>query len=51
MDAGQNPEAVEVEDREPQPVLSIRANVRVAQLTEAQGESLQRCGASWSDVG
>jgi hypothetical protein len=45
MDAGQNPEGVGVEDREPQPVLSIRANVRVAQLTEAQGESLQ---ALWS---
>jgi effector-binding domain-containing protein len=45
MDAGQHPEAVGAEDRKPQPVLSIRANVRVAQLTEAQGESLQ---ALWS---
>jgi effector-binding domain-containing protein len=45
MDTGQSPEAVGVEDREPQPVLSIRANVRVAQLTQAQGESLQ---ALWS---
>ena len=47
MDTGQSPEAVGVEDREPQPVLSIRANVRVAQLTEAQGESLQ---ALWSSM-
>jgi hypothetical protein len=45
MDTGQSPEAVGVEDREAQPVLSIRANVRVAQLTEAQGENLQ---ALWS---
>jgi hypothetical protein len=45
MDAEQSPEAVGVEDREPQPVLSVRANVRVAQLTQAQGESLQ---ALWS---
>ena len=47
MDTGQSPEAVGVEDREPQPVLSIRANVRVAQLTQAQGESLQ---ALWSFI-
>ena len=45
MDAGQNPEAVVVEEREPQPVLSIRTTVRVAQLSEAQGESLR---ALWS---
>jgi effector-binding domain-containing protein len=29
-----------VEDREPQPVLSIRKNVAVAELAQAQGESL-----------
>jgi effector-binding domain-containing protein len=45
MDAGQNAEAVGVEERDPQPVLSIRANARVAQLTEAQGERLR---ALWS---
>jgi effector-binding domain-containing protein len=45
MDAGQHPEAVVVEQRQPQPVLSIRANVPVAQLTQAQGESLR---ALWS---
>jgi effector-binding domain-containing protein len=39
------PEAVSyVEDREPQPVLSIRRNVAVAELAQAQGESL---GALW----
>ena len=43
MDTGQSPEAVGVEDREPQPVLSIRANVR--RPAQAQGESLQ---ALWS---
>lgn len=31
---------VEVQDREPQPVLSIRQTVPVAELTRAQGESL-----------
>jgi effector-binding domain-containing protein len=37
----QDPEAVVcVEDREPQPVLSIRTNVPVAQLAQAQGERL-----------
>ena len=30
-----------VEDRKPKPVLSVRTNVAVAQLAEAQGESLQ----------
>ena len=45
MDLGQSPEAVVVEQRQPQPVLSIRANVRVAELTQAQGESLR---ALWS---
>jgi effector-binding domain-containing protein len=33
-----------VEDREPQPVLSVRRNVAVAELAQAQGESL---GALW----
>jgi effector-binding domain-containing protein len=45
MDAGQHPEAVVVAERKPQPVLSIRANVPVAELTQAQGESLR---ALWS---
>jgi effector-binding domain-containing protein len=45
MDAGQHPEAVEVEQRTPRPVLSIRANVWVAELSQAQGESLR---ALWS---
>jgi effector-binding domain-containing protein len=44
-DAQVDPEAVLfVEDREPQPVLSIRGNVRVAQLAQAQG---QRLGGLW----
>jgi effector-binding domain-containing protein len=39
--AQQDPEAVIfVDDREPQPVLSIRANVAVAELAQAQGERL-----------
>jgi effector-binding domain-containing protein len=38
----QDPEAVLlVEDREPQPVLSIRTNVSVAQLAQAQSEGLR----------
>ena len=41
MDAGQNPEAVAVEERGPQPILSIRRNVEIVRLTEAQGERLQ----------
>jgi effector-binding domain-containing protein len=41
MDAGQNPEAVVVEEREPQPILSIRRNVELVRLTEAQGERLR----------
>jgi effector-binding domain-containing protein len=42
------PEAVSyVEDREPQPVLSIRRNVAVAELAQAQGESL---GALWRSL-
>jgi effector-binding domain-containing protein len=40
-DPGQDPEAVVFsEDREPQPVLSIRANVTLAELAQAQGERL-----------
>ena len=40
-DARQGPEPVLfVEDRPPQPVLSIRTNVAVAQLAQAQGERL-----------
>jgi effector-binding domain-containing protein len=47
-DVQQDPEAVLfVEDREPQPVLSIRANVAVAQLPQAQGE---RLGELWRSM-
>jgi hypothetical protein len=42
MDAGQTPEAVAVEERRPQPVLSIRHTVEPAQLTQAQGQSLRQ---------
>ena len=41
MDAGQSPEGIVIEEREPVPVLSIRRTVEVARLTEAQGERLQ----------
>jgi GyrI-like small molecule binding domain len=42
------PEAVSyVQDREPQPVLSIRRNVAVAELADAQAESL---GALWRSL-
>jgi effector-binding domain-containing protein len=45
MSEQEAPEAVSyVEDREPQPVLSIRRNVAVAELAQAQGKSL---GALW----
>jgi hypothetical protein len=41
MSEQEAPEAVSyVEDREPQPVLSIRRKVAVAELAQAQGESL-----------
>src|SRR5918999_6337313 len=55
-DADQHPEAVELEEREPQPVLSIRATVPVARLTDAQGESLRalwayRDNAGWGPPG
>jgi effector-binding domain-containing protein len=47
MNAPQDPEAVVlVEDREPQPVLSIRAGARVAELAEAQGERLRELRSS-----
>lgn len=39
-DVQQNPEAVLVEDRKPQPVLSIRGNVGLDKLAETQGERL-----------
>jgi effector-binding domain-containing protein len=40
-EAQHDPEAVVfVEDREPQPVLSIRANVAVAELAQVQGQTL-----------
>jgi effector-binding domain-containing protein len=42
MSEQQAPEAVTyVEDREPQPVLSIRRNLAVAELAQAQAESLR----------
>jgi effector-binding domain-containing protein len=47
-DPDQRPEAVELEERQPQPVLSIRATVPVATLTDAQGESLR---ALWAYLG
>ena len=46
MDTGQNPEAVVVEEREPQPILSIRRNVEIVRLTEAQGERLKELWTS-----
>ena len=47
MDARQSPDSVVLEERGPQPVLSIRAPVRIARLTESQGESLRDL---WSSV-
>jgi effector-binding domain-containing protein len=47
LDAGQNPERVAIEKREPQPVLSIRQTVELASLTEAQGGSLREL---WSSI-
>jgi effector-binding domain-containing protein len=48
IDAPQDPEAVVfIEDREPQPVLSIRTNVAVAELAQAQGA---RLGELWRSM-
>jgi effector-binding domain-containing protein len=47
MDAGETPEMPVVEEREPQPVLSIRGTVELAQLTEAQGNNLREL---WSSI-
>jgi hypothetical protein len=47
MDAGQTPEAVAVEERRSQPVLSIRHTVEPARLIEAQGQSLRQL---WSSI-
>ena len=44
MDAGQTPETLVVEEREPQPVLSIRRIVELADLSEAQGELARALG-------
>ena len=41
MDAPYPPDGVVLEEREPQPILSIRAPVRLPQLPAAQGESLR----------
>jgi hypothetical protein len=41
MEAGQNPEALMVEERQSQPILSIRRTVDLAHLTEARGDSLR----------
>jgi effector-binding domain-containing protein len=41
MSAGQEPENVVNEEREPQPVLSIRQTIELARLTEAQAASLR----------
>ena len=46
MDPGQTPETLVVEEREPQPVLSIRRTVELAHLSEAQGESLRELWGS-----
>ena len=46
MDPGQTPETLVVEERERQPVLSIRRTVELAHLSEAQGESLRELWAS-----
>ena len=46
MDAGKTPETVVVEEREPQPVSSIRRTVELAHLSEAQGESLRELWGS-----
>jgi effector-binding domain-containing protein len=51
-DAEQDPEAVVfIEDREPQQVLSIRANVAVAELAQAQGERLSELWRSMQPRG
>jgi effector-binding domain-containing protein len=47
MNAGLEPESVVVEDREPQPALSVRQTVELARLTDAQGESLREL---WSSI-
>jgi effector-binding domain-containing protein len=47
MDTGQSPEEILIEEREPQPVLSIRRTVELAHLTDAQGESLREL---WSSI-
>ena len=41
MNTDQPPEDVLIEERESQPVLSIRRTVELARLTDAQGESLR----------
>jgi hypothetical protein len=41
MEAGQNREALMVEERESQPILSITWTVDLARLTEAQSDSLR----------
>jgi effector-binding domain-containing protein len=46
VDAEQTPEAPVVEERDPQPVLSIRRTVELAHLTEAQGDSLRELWSS-----
>jgi hypothetical protein len=47
MNTGQPPEDVLIEEREPQPVLSIMQTVELARLTDAQGESLREL---WSFI-
>jgi effector-binding domain-containing protein len=41
MEADQSSDGVQLEELEPQAVVSIRQNVKVADLTNAQGESLR----------
>ena len=45
MDLGQSPGAVGVEDREPQPVLSIRAVGGSPGCQKHKGRAYRRCGA------
>ena len=47
----QNLDAVVLEDRKPQPVLSIRATVRIDELAERHGESLRELWRSMQTCG
>jgi hypothetical protein len=49
--AQQNLDAVVLEDRKPQPVLSLRATVRIDELAERHGESLRELWRSMQTRG